>query len=45
MKGVWGGENQSKISERLAELQSRLFENQETHFILHSSLFIPHYDN
>jgi hypothetical protein len=38
MKGFRGCENQSKLNERLPEIQSRLFENQE--FV---SLFILHF--
>jgi hypothetical protein len=30
MKGVRGGEYQSKLNERLPEVQNRLFENHET---------------
>jgi hypothetical protein len=41
MKGVCRGENLSKPNERLHGVQSRLLENQEAHFILHSSFFIP----
>jgi hypothetical protein len=40
MKGVCGGENESKLNERLHKFRSRLFENQGTHFIIHSSFFI-----
>jgi hypothetical protein len=41
MKGVCGGENQSKRTELLPEVQIRLFENQElvSFFILHFSFF------
>jgi hypothetical protein len=42
MKGVCRGENLSKPNERLHGVQSRLLENQEAHFILHSSFFILH---
>jgi hypothetical protein len=40
MKGVCRGENQTKRKQSLPEIQSRLFENQGTRFILHYSLFI-----
>jgi hypothetical protein len=44
MKGVYGGENKSKLNERLSEVRSRLFENQGTisFFIIHFSFFILH---
>jgi hypothetical protein len=40
MKGVCGCANLSKLKQLLPEFQSRLFENQEAHFILHYSFFI-----
>jgi hypothetical protein len=43
MKGVYGCENQTKLSEWLTEIQSMPFDNQGTHFILHSSFFIFHF--
>jgi hypothetical protein len=39
MKGVFGCENQTKLKQLLPEVRSRLFENQGTHFIFHSSFF------
>jgi hypothetical protein len=39
MRAFAGGEHQTKLCERLPEIQHRLFENQETCFILHSSLY------
>jgi hypothetical protein len=41
MRGVCGGENQTKLDVRLSEVRSRLYKNKGTHFILHFSLFIP----
>jgi hypothetical protein len=43
MKGICECENQTKLSGRLTEFRSRLFENQGTHFMLHFSFFILHY--
>jgi hypothetical protein len=45
MKGACGCENQTKPGGQLTEFHSRLVKNQGTHFILHSSFFIPHYNN
>jgi hypothetical protein len=39
MKDVYGGESKTKLNEWLPVVRSRLFENQETHFILHFSFF------
>jgi hypothetical protein len=43
MKGVCGFENPTKFIESLPGVQSRLFKNQGTRFILHASFFILHY--
>jgi hypothetical protein len=40
MKGVRGGENQSKLSGWLPGVHSSLSENQGAYFILHFSCFI-----
>jgi hypothetical protein len=40
MKGVCGCEYQTKCKQPLSEAQSRMFENQGTHFIIHYSFFI-----
>jgi hypothetical protein len=40
MKGVCGSKNQTKLKQLFPSVQSRLFKNQGTLFILHFSFFI-----
>jgi hypothetical protein len=39
-EGLCGCSNKTKLKQALSEVQSKLFKNQGTHFMLHFSCFI-----